>query len=151
MVQATSNQQFTGGFDDGRPTVLDLRGADPLAQAARKHWASDKHSKFKPNAVKTDFYDVLEKEEFRYRSLLILEQLQFLEKSVPGVTVLEDLASNRIGLNRYLWPNFSDEATNFHVICIALMVNVKRRENVLNWGMVFGVFHYGLDSDADAA
>jgi len=80
MVQATSSQQISGAFDDGRPTVSDLQGADPLAQAAKQHWASDKNSKFKPNAVKTDFYDVLEKEGFRYRSLLILEQLQFLEK-----------------------------------------------------------------------
>lgn len=37
-------------------------------------------------------------------------------------------------VDRYLWPNFSDEATNFHVICIALMVNVKRRESLLDWG-----------------
>ncbi|RPB23775.1 P-loop containing nucleoside triphosphate hydrolase protein [Terfezia boudieri ATCC MYA-4762] len=115
MVQASSSQQISSAFDDGRPTVSDLQGADPLAQAAKKHWANDKNSKFKPNAVKTDIYDVLEKEGFRYRSLLILEQLQFLEK--------------------YLWPNFSDEATNFHVICIALMVNVKRRECLLNWDL----------------
>ena len=82
MVQATSNQQPAGVIDDGRPTVSDLQGADPLAQAAKKHWANDKNPKFKPNAVKTDFYDVLEKENFRYRSLLVLEQLQFLEKWV---------------------------------------------------------------------
>lgn len=80
MVQATSGQKISGAFDDGRPTVSDLQGADPLAQAAMKHWANNKSTKFKPNAVKTDFYDVLENEGFRYRSLLILEQLQFLEK-----------------------------------------------------------------------
>ena len=80
MVEATSSQKDSGTFDDGRPTISDLQGADPLAQAAKKHWANDKNSKFKSNAVKTDFYDVLEKEGFRYRSLLILEQLQFLER-----------------------------------------------------------------------
>lgn len=80
MVQATSSQQISDAFDDERPKVSDLQGADPLAQAAKKHWANNKVSKFKPNAVKTDFYDVLEKEGFRYRSLLILEQLQFLER-----------------------------------------------------------------------
>ena len=46
------------------------------------------------------------------------------------------MEANGIAVDRYLWPNFGDEATNFHVICIALMVNVKRRESVLDWGMV---------------
>ncbi|KAF8477576.1 P-loop containing nucleoside triphosphate hydrolase protein [Kalaharituber pfeilii] len=114
MVQPASTFQ-TIGVDDGRPTVSEIQGADPLAQSAKKLWLNDKNPKFKPHVVKTDFYDVLEKEGFRYRSLLVLEQLQFLEK--------------------YLWPNFSDEATNFHVICIALMVNVKRRESLLNWDL----------------
>ena len=79
-----STQQTAGGsYDDGRPTISDLQGADPLAQAAKKHWANDKNPKFKPSAVKSDFYDILERDGFRYRSLLILEQLQFLEKCVP--------------------------------------------------------------------
>ena len=80
MVKTIPTQQQAS--DDGRPTVSDLQGGDPLAQAAKKHWLNDKSPKFKPNAVKTDFYDTLEKDGFRYKSLLLLEQLQFLEKSV---------------------------------------------------------------------
>lgn len=70
------------GFDEGRPTVADLHGDNPFAQAAKQHWLRDKPSKFKSELLKTEFYDVLEKEEFRFRSLLILENLQFLEKFV---------------------------------------------------------------------
>lgn len=68
------------GFDEGRPTVADLHGDNPFAQAAKRHWLKEKPSKFKPDVLKTDFYDLLEKEEFRFKSLLILENLQFLEK-----------------------------------------------------------------------
>ena len=140
MVKPTSIQQSTGTADDGRPTVLDLQGADPLAQAAQKHWASGKNVKFKPTALKTDFYDVLENEGFRYRSLLILEQLQFLEKWVGSNRPLDAglIALFFFFFGRFLWPNFSDEASNFHVICIALIVNVKRRESLLNWGTSLG-------------
>lgn len=70
------------GFDEGRPTVADLYGDNPFAQAAKQHWLKEKPSKFRPDALKTEFYDVLEKDGFRFRSLLILENLQFLEKFV---------------------------------------------------------------------
>lgn len=81
-ASASTHQTAGGNFDDGRPTISDLQGLDPLAQAAKKHWDNVKNLKFKPGAVKTEFYDVLERDGFRYRSLLILEQLQFLEKCV---------------------------------------------------------------------
>lgn len=75
------------GFDEGRPTVADLHGGNPFAQAAKQHWLRDKPSKFKSELLKTEFYDVLEKEGFRFRSLLILENLQFLEKSAARFVV----------------------------------------------------------------
>lgn len=70
------------GFDEGRPTVADLHGDNPFAQAAKQHWLREKPSKFKSELLKTVFYDVLEQEEFKFKSLLILENLQFLEKFV---------------------------------------------------------------------
>ncbi|KAH8154238.1 uncharacterized protein LAJ45_02006 [Morchella importuna] len=106
------------GFDEGRPTVADLYGDNPFAQAAKQHWLKEKPSKFRPDALKAEFYDVLEKDGFRFRSLLILENLQFLEK--------------------FLWPNFSEDSSNFHIILIALMVNVKRRENLGIWDHISG-------------
>lgn len=33
----------------------------------------------------------------------------------------------------YLWPAYTDEASNFHVLLIALIANVKRREHLETW------------------
>jgi intron-binding protein aquarius len=38
-------------------------------------------------------------------------------------------------LERYLWPGFTEDASNYHHLLLALMVNVKRRENLASWGM----------------
>ena len=38
-------------------------------------------SKVKPDVVKKEIWDVLEREDFPHRSLLILENLQILERS----------------------------------------------------------------------
>ncbi|KAI5778893.1 P-loop containing nucleoside triphosphate hydrolase protein [Geopyxis carbonaria] len=99
--------------DDGRPTVQELQGDNPLAQAAKRWWLREKPAKFNPELLKTEIYDVIEKENFGYKALLVLENLQFLEK--------------------FLWPNFSENASNYHVIMVALMINVKRREGVPIW------------------
>lgn len=37
-------------------------------------------------------------------------------------------------VSRFLWPNFNEDSSNFHIILVALMVNVKRRENLGIWG-----------------
>jgi intron-binding protein aquarius len=66
--------------DDGRPTVQELHGDGPFAQAARRWWLREKPAKFSPEVLKNDFYDVLEKQSFGLKALLILENLQFLEK-----------------------------------------------------------------------
>ena len=72
----------TTPVEEGRPTVADLHGDNPFAQAAKKYWLGEKPAKFKPEILKTEFYDALERDGFRFRSLLILENLQFLEKFV---------------------------------------------------------------------
>jgi len=70
--------------DDGRPTVADLQGDSPFAQLAKKHWlkATKKSTKVKvkPEVLKKDIWDVLEQEDFSYKSLLVLENLQLLER-----------------------------------------------------------------------
>ncbi|OJD40007.1 dead helicases superfamily protein [Diplodia corticola] len=97
-----------------RPTVADLNGENHYAQVARKHWLdSSKPPKVRPQVVKDELWDVLEKDDFPYPSLLILENLQLLEK--------------------YLWPGYTDDASNHHVLLLALLVNVKRRENLASW------------------
>lgn len=34
----------------------------------------------------------------------------------------------------YLWPGYTEEASNYHVLLIALIANVKRREHLETWG-----------------
>ncbi|KAH7139257.1 hypothetical protein B0J11DRAFT_452098 [Dendryphion nanum] len=98
-----------------RPTVADLHGENHFAQVARKNWlsSSSKSPKVRPEVVKKELWDELEKVDFAYGSLLVLENLQLLE--------------------RYLWPGFTEEASNYHHLLLALMVNVKRRENLSAW------------------
>ncbi|KAI9786178.1 MAG: hypothetical protein M1839_007588 [Geoglossum umbratile] len=100
---------------DSRPTVADLQGDNHYAQLAKENWLKDSGpSRFSPELLKKGVWDVLEKENFQFRSLLILENLQFLEN--------------------YLWPNYSEDSSNYHVLLIALIVNVKSRENLPTWG-----------------
>ncbi|KAH9877238.1 hypothetical protein IAQ61_002601 [Plenodomus lingam] len=97
-----------------RPTVADLHGENHFAQVARKHWlGAKKPPKVRPEVVKKELWDELENGEFAYSSLLMLENLQLLE--------------------RYLWPGFTEDASNYHHLLLALMVNVKRREGLACW------------------
>lgn len=99
-----------------RPTVADLHGENHFAQVARKNWlAAKKTPKARPEVIKKELWDELENVDFAYSSLLVLENLQLLE--------------------RYLWPGFTEDASNYHHLLLALMVNVKRRENLPSWGM----------------
>jgi intron-binding protein aquarius len=98
-----------------RPTVADLHGENHFAQVARKNWlAAKKTPKVRPEVVKKELWDELESVDFAYSSLLVLENLQLLE--------------------RYLWPGFTEDASDYHHLLLALMVNVKRRENLPSWG-----------------
>ncbi|KAI0393656.1 hypothetical protein F5Y17DRAFT_299139 [Xylariaceae sp. FL0594] len=102
-----------------RPTVADLEGESEFAQLAKEHWlkASRRTArvKVKNEVLKKDIWDVLEKDSFPYKSLLVLEGLQTLES--------------------YLWPGYSDDSSNFHVLLIALITNVKARERLETWGI----------------
>ncbi|CAI6340310.1 unnamed protein product [Periconia digitata] len=98
-----------------RPTVADLHGENHFAQVARKNWlGTNEAQKVRPEVIKKELWDELEKIDFAYPSLLVLENLQLLE--------------------RYLWPTFTEDASNYHHLLLALMINVKRRENLPSWG-----------------
>jgi intron-binding protein aquarius len=66
--------------EDGRPTIKELHGDGPFTKAAQRWWLREKPAKFNPEILKTEFYDPLEHGKFGFKSLLILENLQFLEK-----------------------------------------------------------------------
>jgi intron-binding protein aquarius len=70
--------------DNTRPTVADLQGDHPFAQLAKQHWLKESKSvskvKVKPEVVKKEIWDILEQDNFSYKSLLVLENLQVLER-----------------------------------------------------------------------
>ena len=70
--------------DNGRPTVADLQGENAFAQLAKKHWLKTSKKpakvKVKSDVLKSEIWDVLEQEDFAFRSLLTLENLQILER-----------------------------------------------------------------------
>ncbi|KAG8626431.1 hypothetical protein KVT40_005376 [Elsinoe batatas] len=99
-----------------RPTIQDLTGDNQFAQLARKYWLGKSKVKKVQSNVIVEVYEALEKEGLSSAStsLLLLEQLQFLD--------------------RYLWPGYPEqEASDYHVILVALLVNVKRHEGVSPW------------------
>ena len=67
-----------------RPTIVDFQGENDWAKLAQQHWSrpTTKARKVRPDIVKNEIWDALEKEAFDFRSLLILENLQILERYV---------------------------------------------------------------------
>ncbi|KAI1771286.1 P-loop containing nucleoside triphosphate hydrolase protein [Hypoxylon cercidicola] len=102
-----------------RPTIADLEGESEFAELARKHWLKTTRratkTKVKNEVLKSGIWDVLEKNGFPYKSLLVLEGLQTVES--------------------YLWPGYSEDSSNFHVLLIALITNVKAREKLETWSI----------------
>lgn len=71
---------------DGRPDADDLEGENKWTQLAQKHWRNlVKSRKVKNEVIKNDIWDSLENEGFPFRTLLILENLQLLEKFVNSI------------------------------------------------------------------
>ncbi|KAF2084989.1 P-loop containing nucleoside triphosphate hydrolase protein [Saccharata proteae CBS 121410] len=113
-MDVDSSQTRSGPLGNARPTVADLHGDNQYAAVARKYWLNAKNPpKVSQEVLKEELWSNLEKEDFAFGSLLVLENLQLLEK--------------------YLWPGYSDDASNHHVLLLALVVNVKRRENLPSW------------------
>ncbi len=113
-----------------QPGVGDLGDDNHWAQLAKKHWPkAAKSKKTKPDVIKKEIWDALEQEAFHFRSLLMLENLQLLEKymSLPNTKKRFLLALS------YLWPGYTEASTNHHVLLIAFIVTVKSRENLPMW------------------
>ncbi|KAI9729699.1 MAG: hypothetical protein M1834_006650 [Cirrosporium novae-zelandiae] len=99
---------------DTRPTVSDLQGDNHWTELAKKYWLKNTTvKKASQDVLKIQIWDALEAEQFAAKSLLILETLQILEK--------------------YLWPTYNGDSSNFHVLLIALIVDIKRREQLPTW------------------
>ncbi|KAL4965357.1 RNA helicase aquarius [Aspergillus stella-maris] len=99
---------------DSRPTVEDFRDDSPWVQLAKTHWRdSKKVRKVKHDVIKKDLWDPLEADNFSFRSLLTLENLNVLEQ--------------------FLWPTYTEDASNYHVLLVALFVSAKHREHLPIW------------------
>ncbi|RAH52918.1 DEAD helicases superfamily protein [Aspergillus piperis CBS 112811] len=99
---------------DSRPTVEDFREDSAWVRLAKSHWLDgSKARKVKQDVLKKDLWDPLEAENFSFRSLLTLENLNILEK--------------------FLWPTYTEDASNYHVLLLALIVSVKQREHLPIW------------------
>jgi intron-binding protein aquarius len=87
------NVEVRQDTENGRPTIADLYGDSHFALLAKQHWLKSTKKaakiKVKPEIVKKEIWDVLEREDFSYKSLLILENLQILERSTsfPKITL----------------------------------------------------------------
>ncbi len=118
---AAKGQQKPNSQEDAskeRPTPAEVEEEEhAFVQLARKHWLKPgkkaAHPKVKNDVLKQGIWEVLEREDFQYKTIRLLESLQVLET--------------------YLWPGYTDEASNFHVLLIVLVINVKRREHLETW------------------
>jgi intron-binding protein aquarius len=102
-----------GDLAVGRPTIADLTGNTHLAKVARTNWLTKTPQKVLPDVIERDIWTHLENDDFSYFSLLLLEQLQALE--------------------HYLWPGYTKDASNHHVLLLVLLINVKRQEHLPVW------------------
>jgi intron-binding protein aquarius len=67
--------------DISRPTVYDLQESNPWVQVAKSLWLKDSAMRrVKHDLIKKEIWDRLESESFTLKSLLILENLQILER-----------------------------------------------------------------------
>lgn len=102
------NVEVRQDVENGRPTIADLHGDNHFALLAKQHWLKSTKKtakvKVKPDIVKKEIWDVLEQEDFSYRSLLILENLQILERyaSFPRDIVRSMLNLPQLPLARLL-------------------------------------------------
>lgn len=107
--------------DTSRPALSrsDTETDGEFASVARQHWLKitkrASKVKVKNDVLKREIWDALEKDGFQFKSLVALEGLQTLES--------------------YLWPGYSEESSNFHVLLIVLLINVKRRERLDTWDL----------------
>jgi intron-binding protein aquarius len=114
-------------------------GEGEFASLARQHWLKKSKRntkvKVKNDVLKREIWDAIEKDGFQFKSLLALEGLQTLERSVnmqPGHRIVRH--SELIFSSSYLWPGYTEDSSNFHVLLIVLLANVKRRERLETWG-----------------
>lgn len=99
--------------------ALDVPGSNAPSsyweELAEKYWLQSIPSKVKPDLIKTAIWDHLEQDSFSFYTLSLLENLQIFE--------------------RFLWPTFSHDSSNHHVLLLAIFFNVKQRAHLQDWSL----------------
>lgn len=139
MAAGTEDSKgFFRDINNDRPTVADLRGDSPFTQLAKTYWLNrtkkvdDVKIKVRPEVIKKEIWDVLEHQDFPYRSLLVLENLQILERQAYSCLRILYLLT----IQSYLWPGYSEDSNNYHVLLIALITNIRSCEHLPTWSKV---------------
>ena len=101
--------------DEPAPLDVDVNGDSHFSQVAHKYWLGHKPKKAQPKVIKTELWDYLERDQFLPVSITLLENLQCVEQ--------------------YLWPTFSDDASDHHVLLLVLLLNAKRRQGLPTWNL----------------
>ena len=96
-------------------TSMENGGALSWEPVAQKYWLKSIPSRVKPETIKSEIWDPLERNDFSSRALSPLESLQILE--------------------RFLWPTFSDTSSNQHILLIAIFFNVKQQASLQSWSV----------------
>lgn len=114
----------------------DFREDSAWVKLAKTHWLEVSNvRKAKQDVIKKEIWDPLEAEGFKVRSLLTLENLSILEKYDLPLLYIGSKKTELTLLHRYLWPTYTEDASNYHVLLIALIVSVKQREHLSIWSM----------------
>ncbi|GAB1214986.1 hypothetical protein ATERTT37_004168 [Aspergillus terreus] len=110
---------------DSRPTVEDFREDSAWVQLAKTHWLkTSKVRKVKQDVIKKDLWDALEAENFSFRSLLTLENLNILEnafQSLENVLIRKECAPL---VSISIWHNLSTDEARERVL--AKGTNLKK-------------------------
>ncbi|CAK7201249.1 hypothetical protein SEUCBS139899_003952 [Sporothrix eucalyptigena] len=119
LKSGTASKAAAGSKAAEPPAAAVPDGESAFAKLAKQHWLKGGKRaakvKVKNDVIKTEIWDVLEEEGFLFKSLLSLESLQILES--------------------YLWPGYSEDASDHHVLLIVLITSAKRREHLETWGL----------------
>lgn len=136
---AASRSQGTSARPASSDNAAEGDGEGEFASLAKQHWLKKSKRatkvKVKNDVLKREIWDAIEKDGFQFKSLLALEGLQTLERSVNTRRLSHVGRTQLISNLSYLWPGYTEDSSNFHVLLIVLLANVKRRERLETWGM----------------
>ena len=100
---------------DVQATAMEQTSPPSWDLLAAKYWQKAKPTRLKPDALKSEFWDPLEHEGFSPRALSQLDSLQFLE--------------------HFLWPTFTEDSSDQHVLLITTFFNLRQRAGLQSWSL----------------